>query len=115
MRILISRSLAGSRQEDDIKFDSYLKLFIFMDDLWPVCFVDNDVFKIQILEICKDDILIGNCFNIYHILEGESFNEELRNKLLMKETKIIKMRLMDQENLIIPMMMKMMKRDKTIK
>ena len=80
LRRLISRSLAGSRQEADIKFDSALKLYIFRPDLWPLGFVDNDAFEMQILEIARDDILIGNCYDLYNILEGDNYNEEMKRK-----------------------------------
>ena len=80
LRRLISRSLAGSRQEADIKLDSALKLYIFRADLWPLGFIDNDAFEMQIFEICRDDILIGNCYDLYNILEGDNYNEEMKKK-----------------------------------
>jgi len=80
LRRLISRSLAGSREESDIKFDSALKLYIMKADLWPIGFIDNDAFEIQIYEICKDNIFIGNCYNLYHVLEGDNFNDEIKKK-----------------------------------
>ena len=88
LRRLISRSLAGSRQEADIKFDSELKLYIFRADLWPTGFIDNDAFEIQILEICRNDILIGNCYDLYNILEGDNYNEEIKKKLINKNANI---------------------------
>ena len=80
LRRLIARSLAGSRQETDIKSDSALKLYIFRYDLWPNGFVDNDAFEIQIFEICRDDILIGNCWNLYNILDGDNYIEKIKKK-----------------------------------
>ena len=85
LRRLISRSLAGSRQEADIKFDSALKLYILRDDLWPGGFVNNDAFEIQIFEICRDDIIIGNCYNLYNILEGDNYNEEIKKRIINKK------------------------------
>ena len=82
LRRLISRSLAGSRQEADIKFDSALKLYIDRNDLWPAGFVDSDAFEMQIFEICRDDIFIGNCFNLYDILEGDNYNEKIKKKII---------------------------------
>ena len=81
LRRLIARSLAGSRQEIDIKSDSALKLYIFREDLWPTGFINDDAFEIQIYEICRDDIFIGNCYNLYNILEGDNYNEEFKKKI----------------------------------
>ena len=88
LRKLISRSLAGSRQEADIKFDSALKLYIFRADLWPLGFIDNDAFEMQIFEITRDDILIGNCYDLYNILEGDNYNEEIKKKNFDKNKNI---------------------------
>ncbi len=80
LRRLIARSIAGSRQETDIKSDSALKLYIFREDLWPTGFMDNDLFEMQIFEICRDDIFVGNCWNLYNILDGDSYIEEIKKK-----------------------------------
>ena len=84
LRRLISRSLAGSRQEIDIKSDSALKLYMAREDLWSKDIVDNILFDGEIYEICKDEILIGNCWNLYNILDGDNImnikiNKELDN------------------------------------
>ena len=78
LRQLISRSIAGSREETDIKTDAELKLYLGREDLWPKQFIGNDDFIGEIFMICKDDIIIGNCFDLYNILDGDGIlNREL--------------------------------------
>ena len=72
LRRLISRSLAGSRQEIDIKSDSALKLYISREDLWSKTIMDNNSFYEEIDQICKNNILIGHCYDLYNILEGDN-------------------------------------------
>ena len=81
LRRLISRYLTGSREESDIKTDSALKLYLTKAEFWPIGFVDNDLFDIQIYDICTDDIFIGNAYNLYNILEGDNFNDEIKQKM----------------------------------
>ena len=80
LRRLISRSIAGSRQEIDIKSDSELKLYINRDDLWKKEIIENEQFDMEIDQICVDEIKIGNCFNLYNILEGDSILDEELNR-----------------------------------
>ena len=85
IRRLICRYIIGSRQEIDIKPESQLKLYIKREDLWPKELIEEnneDKFNNEILMICKDDITIGNCFDLYNFLEGDNFwNEEIeKNK-----------------------------------
>ena len=78
LRQLISRSIAGSREEADIKTDAQLKLYIGREDLWPKEFIGNDDFIGEIFNICKDDIIIGNCLDLYNLLDGDGIlNNEL--------------------------------------
>ena len=77
LRRLISRSLAGSRQEIDIKSDSALKLYIDREDLWSKEIMDNGSFYGEIDQICKDDILIGNSWKLYNLLDGDSILNEI--------------------------------------
>ena len=77
LRRLISRSLAGSRQEIDIKSDSALKLYIDREDLWSKEIMDNGSFYGEIDQICKDDILIGNSWKLYNLLDGDSILNEM--------------------------------------
>ena len=77
LRRLIARSLAGSRQEIDIKSESALKLYIEREDLWSKEIMENDLFYGEIEQICKDDILIGHCWKLYNLLDGDSILNEI--------------------------------------
>jgi len=78
LRKLISRSIAGSRQDIDIKSDAELKLYIGRGDLWPTHIVIKDEFVNEIFFICKDDMIIGNCLDLYNCLDGDAIlNREL--------------------------------------
>ena len=85
LRKLISRYLAGSRQEIDIKSEAQLKLYIIKDELWSRDIIDNDDFEIEIYEIVKDDILIGNSWKLYDLLGGDEIMNEEINKNKEKE------------------------------
>ena len=92
LRKLISRSLAGSRQDIDIKFDAKLILYINRGDLWPQEFLNeenNDEFVNELYMICKDDLIIGNCLDLYNCLDGDNIlNEEIaKNKAKFEEKK----------------------------
>jgi len=80
LRRLISRSLAGSRQEIDIKSDSALKLYMSREDLWSKTIMDDILFYEEIDQICKNDILIGHCYDLYNILEGDNDIEIYKEK-----------------------------------
>ena len=80
LRRLISRSLAGSRQEIDIKSDSELKLYMNREDLWNKEIINNDLFDMEIYQICIDDIKIGHCYNLYNVLDGDSILDAEINK-----------------------------------
>ena len=81
LRRLISRSIAGSRQEIDIKSDAALKLYIGREDLWSKEIMDNYLFDGEIDQICKDEILIGHCWNLYNLLDGDSMmNIKIKDK-----------------------------------
>ena len=78
LRKLISRSIAGSRQEIDVKSDAALKLYIGRGDLWPTQIIENEEFINEIFFICKDEILVGNCLDLYNSLDGDAIlNREL--------------------------------------
>jgi hypothetical protein len=87
LRRLISRSIAGSRQEIDIKSELALKLYMSREDLWSKDIMDNMLFDGEIDQICKDDILIGHCWNLYNVLDGDSVMdiEILKDKKKEKE------------------------------
>ena len=82
LRKLISRSLAGSRQDIDIKSDSKLKLYINRYDLWNKEIINKESFEGEIDEICKDEILIGQSLMLYNLLEGDN----ILNKEIYKNT-----------------------------
>ena len=87
LRRLIARSLAGSRQEIDIKSESILKLYIEREDLWSKEIINNNLFSEEIDQICQDDILIGNCWKLYNLLDGDSLlNEIIKIKEKKKES-----------------------------
>ena len=98
LRRLISRSIAGSRQEIDIKSDSELKLYINRYDLWSKEIVENDLFEVEVDQICVDEIKIGHCFNLFNILDGDSILNEEINKDKNKEK--IRPREIRNENVI---------------
>ena len=77
LRRLISRSLAGTRQEIDIKSESALKLYIDREDLWSKQIMNNDLFYPEIDQIFKNDILIGHCWKLYNLLDGDSILNEM--------------------------------------
>ena len=95
LRKLISRYLTGSRQEIDIKSDAQLILYIKREDLWPKEMMEGnneDKFTNEIFMICKGDITIGNCFDLYNFLEGDNFLKEEIEKNKGKEMNIKKNR-----------------------
>ena len=69
LRKLISRSIAGSREDIDIKSDAELKLYISREDLWNNQIIENQNFDKEIEDFCKSEIIIGHCWNLYNILE----------------------------------------------
>ena len=72
LRKLISRSIAGSRQDIDMKSDLKLKMYIKREDLWNNNLVYNKSFLDEIDAIFKYEILVGHCWKLYNLLEGEN-------------------------------------------
>ena len=72
LRKLISRSIAGSRQDIDMKYDLKLKMYIKREDLWNFNLVNNKSFHDEIDAIFKYEILVGHCWKLYNLLEGEN-------------------------------------------
>jgi len=72
LRKLISRSIAGSRQDIDMKSDLKLKLYIKREDLWNNNLFKNKSFNQEIETIFKEEILVGHCWKLYNLLEGEN-------------------------------------------
>lgn len=84
----MSRFIAGTSQEIDIKSDVELKLYINREDLWNKENIDSDSFEVEIFEIFKLKILIGHTWDLYNILEGDNIlNEELYNNKEKQEGK----------------------------
>ena len=88
LRRLISRNIAGFREEEDIRSDSSLKLYITREDLWSKEIFDNESFDMEIYQICTDEIKIEHCFNLYNVLDGDNILDEELNR--NKENKKIK-------------------------
>jgi hypothetical protein len=72
LRKLISRSIAGSRQDIDMKSDQKLKMYIKREDLWNNNLHKNKSFNQEIEIIFKEEILVGHCWKLYNLLEGEN-------------------------------------------
>ena len=90
LRRFISRSLAGSRQESEIKLDALLHLYINREDLWPKEFyneINSEKFINEIFIICNNYFIVGNCLDLYDFLEGDNYlNEEIdKNKGKLEE------------------------------
>ena len=79
LRRLILRYLVGSRQEMDIRADTSLKLYIYREDLWNKEIMDKNLFDIEIKQICKDEILVGHCWNLYNLLNGDNILNDILN------------------------------------
>ena len=80
LRRLMSRSIAGSRQEIEIKPDSKLKLYISQYELWTQEIVESNDFQLEKDEIIKDDIMICHCWMLYNILDGDILLEKEINR-----------------------------------
>ena len=72
LRKLISRSIAGSRQDIDMKSNLKLKMYIKREDLWNYNLMKNKSFHDEIDIIFKHEILVGHCWKLYNLLEGEN-------------------------------------------
>ena len=71
LRKLISRSLAGLRQDIDIDSKLELRKYIEREDLWDKIMIENEEFIKELNEICSLEIKIGHCFNLYNLIEEE--------------------------------------------
>ena len=78
MRKLISRALTGSRQDIEMDPKIKLKLHIGKEEFWPKKITETDEFAKEIYDICKDELIIGNCLELYDSLNGDNIlNKEL--------------------------------------
>ena len=89
LRRLISRFLAGSRQEIDIKPDLDLILYISKNEFWCKEIADNDEKDNELLVICHKDIKIGNAFDLYNALDGDIILNKFIEKRKKKENENI--------------------------
>ena len=80
LRKLISRSIAGSRQEIEIESKAKLKLYIDQFQLWGQEIIKDEQFQPEIVKIVKDDLLIGHCWELFILLDGEEILEKEKNK-----------------------------------
>ena len=71
LRKLISRSLAGLRQDIDIDSKRELRQYIERGDLWDIKMMENEKFTKELDKICFEEIKIGHCFNLYNLIEEE--------------------------------------------
>ena len=83
LRRLISRYIAGSRQEIDIKSDLALNLHIGKNEFWSKEIADNDEKDNELFVICPQEIMIGNAWDLYNVLDGDS----ILNKIIDKDKK----------------------------
>ena len=88
LRRLISRYLAGSRQEIDIKSDLALILYINKDEFWSKEIADNDEKDNELILICHKDIKIGNAWDLYNTLNGDAILNKYIDKSKQKENQI---------------------------
>lgn len=63
LRKLISRSIAGSRQEIENESKAKLKLYIDQYQLWDQEIVEKELFQPEILKIVKDDLIVDTVRN----------------------------------------------------
>ena len=73
LRRLISRFLISSRQEVEMDSNSKLSLYIVREEFWNKDIIKKDNFNKEILDICKDNIIVGNSFNLYEVLDGDKY------------------------------------------
>ena len=85
LRRLISRFLAGSRQEIDIKSDLELILYINKNEFWSKEIADNDEKDNELQKICHKDIKIGNAWDLYNALDGDTILNKFIDKSKKKE------------------------------
>ena len=93
LRKFISRILANRRQEQNIRNDRQLILYIRRSDLWKNNIEENENFDIEIMEILTKDIIVGQTYDLYNILEGDSFlnkfiDEKIFGKSIIEEINI---------------------------
>ena len=86
IRKLISRTIAVTRQEMEIRNDVKLKSYIINEDLWNKATIETDGFENEIDEIFINEVTIGQCYKLYTALNGDNI---LDNKLFKKKAQDI--------------------------
>ena len=87
LRKLLSRSIAGRREDVDINKDAILGNYMKQEYLWNNNLVDDIKFENEIAKLFKDDIKIENAFAIFNLLEGDKLlNEEIKKEKNEPET-----------------------------
>ena len=81
LRKLISRYISGLRHDVDINSKIGLKAHMFREDLWDNKIIENESFKNEIENLCKNEIIIGQSFILYNFI-GE---DDLDNGDKVKE------------------------------
>ena len=82
IRKFISRHIAVTRQEMEVKDAGNLKHYIIDDDLWNKNDVTTDGFENEIDDIFKHEILISQSYELYNALRGDAI---LEHKLFKKK------------------------------
>ena len=82
---MISRYLAGARQDIDIKSDLELQLQIVKNEFWSKEIADNDEKDNELAAICIKDIKIGHAFDLYNLLDGDAILSKEIDKNKKKE------------------------------
>ena len=83
IRKLISRTIAVTRQEMEIQNTGNLKHYIINEDLWNKTDLETEGFENEIDEIFKYDVLVGQSYKLYVVLNGDNI---LDNKLFKKKS-----------------------------
>ena len=71
LRRLISRYLAGTKQEIDINSDRQLFYEMQRGDLWNKEIIDNEGFEDELSVIINNNIIVGSAFDLYNALGGD--------------------------------------------
>ena len=79
LRKLISRALTGSRQEIEINPKNKIKLYLGKEEFWQQQITEKEEFVNEINDICKDDLIIGYCLDLYDSLGGDDI---LKNEMI---------------------------------
>ena len=76
LRKLISRYISGLRHDVDINSKIGLKAHMFREDLWDNKIIENESFKNEIENLCKNEIIIGQSFILYNFIGEDDLDNE---------------------------------------